>query len=142
MIAVLAVALGAATGAVLRSVAERAQAALLVRARARRPELTHPADDGSPVWWFGPGWSTLAVNVLGSAVLGWAAARWSAGLLDEAWFWALGSGLAGGLSTFSTLGVELDDARRERRTARLVVLAGLQVVLGLASATIGYQLAV
>ena len=53
---------------------------------------------------------------------------------------AVVTGVAGGLTTFSTLGVEIVDLVRDRARARLALLLAAHVVLGLACATIGYRL--
>lgn len=126
----LVVAAGAAVGAVLRALAERVQADVLARALVRHGERRVLA----------PGWSTLVVNLVGSAVLGWAAGRHDVGALSSTWFLALGAGVAGGLTTFSTLGVELFDLLRDRARGRFALLLGAQVTLGLVCATIGYRL--
>ena len=129
MTALLVVAAGAAVGAVLRALAERVQAVVLAHALARHGER----------WYLSPGWSTLAVNLVGTVLLGWAAGRYDVGALGTTGLIALGTGLAGGLTTFSTLGVEIVDLVRDRARARLALLLAAHVVLGLACATIGYR---
>jgi len=128
--ALLAVAAGAAFGAVVRALAERVQGAVLAHALARHGER----------WYLSPGWSTLAVNLVGTVLLGWAAGRYDVGHLGTTSLLALGTGVAGGLTTFSTLGVEIVDLVRDRARARLVLLVAAHVLLGLGCATIGYRL--
>ena len=130
MTALLVVAVGAAVGAVLRALAERVQGAVLARALAQHGER----------WYLSPGWSTLVVNLVGTVLLGWAAGRYDVGQLGTTWLLALGTGVAGGLTTFSTLGVEIVDLARDRARARLALLVAAHVLLGLGCATIGYRL--
>ncbi|MFG3698116.1 fluoride efflux transporter CrcB [Micromonospora sp. NPDC047620] len=112
----LLVALGAALGAPLRYLTDRA-----VQAR------------------FGTGfpWGTLTVNVLGSLLLGTVT-----GLpADPALTALVGTGFCGALTTWSTLSYEtLRLARAGRRHAALANVA-LSVAAGLAAATAGYALA-
>ncbi|MCP2254614.1 CrcB protein [Prauserella aidingensis] len=83
-------------------------------------------------------WGTLAVNVLGSALLGlltsWVLAAGTAG---GAVFALAGVGLCGSLTTFSTFGydtVQLITQRRHRHAAANVVVT---VLAGLAAALAG-----
>lgn len=112
---VLLVAVGAAVGAPLRYLIDRA-----VRAR------------------FGPTapWGTLAVNVVGSLLLG-ALLAVPAGPVVTA---AVGTGFCGALTTWSTLGYDTLRLARAgaRRAAAGVVL--LNVVAGLAAAWVGLAL--
>ena len=102
MIAALAVAVGGAVGAALRHLADRA-----VSARQERP---------FPL-------GTVLVNVLGSFVLGVVSGLGM--VLGPEWTVALGTGLCGGFTTFSTAMVDAVRLARERRGA-----AALAVVLG------------
>ena len=81
-------------------------------------------------------WATLAINVLGSLLLGILihVGRDLAPELRD----ALGVGLLGGFTTFSTFSVQavLENESGEFATAALYVMAS--VVLGLAAAAIGY----
>jgi len=81
-------------------------------------------------------WATVAINVLGSLLLGVLVAvgrELSPELRD-----VLGVGLLGGFTTFSTFSVQavLENDGGEPATAALYVLAS--VVLGLAAAALGY----
>lgn len=115
----LLVALGAALGAPARYLTDRAL--------ARR---------------FGAGpWGTLAVNVVGSFVLGlvvgWSRSRG----LDARWTALLGTGFCGALTTYSTLSAEvLALAERRRPVAAALDLVG-SVALGLLAAAAGWGLA-
>lgn len=102
MIAALAVALGGGLGATLRLLTDR-----LVTSRQRRP---------FPL-------ATVLVNVLGSFVLGLVSGL--SLLLGPLWTAALGAGLCGGYTTFSTAMVDAVRLLRERRGG-----AALAAVLG------------
>ena len=102
MIAALAVALGGAVGAALRLLVDRAVGA--------RRGATLPL-------------GTVLVNVLGSFVLGVVSGLGM--LLSPEWSLALGTGLCGGFTTFSTAMVDAVRLARERRGG-----AALAVVLG------------
>lgn len=84
-------------------------------------------------------WATLGVNVVGSLVLGGTAAAASAGSVP-AWVLVLvGTGLCGGLTTFSTFGYETVRLVEERMhlAAAVSVLAGLG--LGLVAVVAGWS---
>ena len=102
MIAALAVALGGGLGAALRLLTDR-----LVTSRQRRP---------FPL-------ATVLVNVLGSFVLGLVSGL--SLLLGPLWTAALGVGLCGGYTTFSTAMVDAVRLMRDRRGG-----AALAAVLG------------
>ena len=102
MIAALAVAVGGAVGAALRHLVDRAVGA--------RRSATLPL-------------GTVLVNVLGSFVLGVVSGLGM--LLSPEWSLALGTGLCGGFTTFSTAMVDAVRLARERRGG-----AALAVVLG------------
>ncbi|CAL9335687.1 Putative fluoride ion transporter CrcB [Nocardiopsis dassonvillei] len=77
-------------------------------------------------------WGTLAVNVLGSAVLGVLTGLATRGGVPEAVRLTLGVGFCGALTTYSTFSYEtlmLAEAGR-RRTAAVNVLAGLAAGIG------------
>ena len=115
---VLWVAIGAAVGAPLRYLTDRA-----VQSRLR--------GGGFP-------WGTLTVNVVGSFVLGVLVAATAVfGPMAQA---VLGTGLCGALTTYSTFGYETValSERGEMRTAVTSVL--VSVVAGLASASAGFLL--
>ena len=121
----LGVGLGAGLGAQLRYAAERLHA----RSRTRRG-LAAPTFP----------WATLAVNVAGSALLGGVAALVVQGVLTPTWQTLLGTGVAGGLTTFSTLSFDIVQLSRERRYPRAALNATANVALGLAAATLTYHL--
>lgn len=105
---------------------------LLDGAITRRSTLSFPA-------------ATLAVNVLGSFLLG-ALVQWSAlatwGTDDQRALVASvgGVGLLGGFTTFSTASVELVGLVRSRRPVTAVVLAVSMLALSLAAAVLGMLL--
>ena len=68
--------------------------------------------------------ATLIINTAGSSALGLIAAGATLGSLDSVWFAALGVGLCGGFTTFSTAMVETVRLLGEHRW-----LAGLTYVL-------------
>ncbi|RKQ36766.1 fluoride efflux transporter FluC [Kocuria tytonis] len=105
MIAALAVALGGAVGAALRLLTDR-----VVSSRQERP---------FPL-------ATVLVNVTGSFVLGLVSGL--SLLLGPVWTVALGTGLCGGFTTFSTAMVDAVRLARNRR-AGAVVAAVLGTVL-------------
>ncbi|MFI6297238.1 fluoride efflux transporter FluC [Nonomuraea sp. NPDC050790] len=110
------VALGAAVGAPLRF--------LLDRAVQRWAGTAFP-------------WGTLVVNVLGSAVLGFLVA-WPAG---EGLMALAGTGLCGALSTYSTLGYETLRLAEDGARPAAVGNAVLSVAAGLGAAAAGAALA-
>ncbi|GAA4907101.1 CrcB protein [Nonomuraea thailandensis] len=113
---VLLIVLGAAVGAPLRYLADRAVQA--------RHDTVFP-------------WGTLAVNVAGSALLGFLAA-----LPVEGAVWALaGTGFCGALTTYSTLGYETVRLVEEGARFHAVANAVASVVAGLGAAYCGAALA-
>lgn len=79
-------------------------------------------------------WPTILANALGSALLGAVLALSDAGSLSPAATFALGTGVAGGLSTFSSLAVDALVLWRDgRRAAAAGYLAGT-LAIGLACA--------
>ena len=124
----LGVALGSALGSVLRYGAERIHA----RIHARTPQrLLHP---DLP-------WATLVVNVVGSALLGAVLAMHAAGHLGEITTAALGAGVAGGLTTFSTFAFDVFRLVRNGQWRLATAYAGANLVLGTAAAAVGFRLA-
>ncbi|MGY1704167.1 fluoride efflux transporter FluC [Geodermatophilus sp. SYSU D00697] len=113
----LLVAAGALVGAPLRLLAER----LAVARRGR----------GSVV-------GTLAVNVVGSAVLGVVLGLRS---VPPAVVVLVGTGFCGTLTTFSTYGNDVVRLVEERALARALAYAAGSVVLGLGAAAGAYVLA-
>ena len=81
---------------------------------------------------------TFAVNVAGSAVLGFVVG------LAEAPGWVLalvGTGFCGTLTTFSTFGADVVRLLEERALGRALAYVAATVVLGLGAAATGYLLA-
>jgi len=113
---VLGVAVGSGVGAQLRFATERLHA----RARERRG-LGRPSFP----------WATLTVNIVGSMVLGAAAALAARGVVSSPWLTVLGVGLAGGLTTFSTFALDVVELARERRVTRALLDIALHLTLGL-----------
>ncbi|MDI1461694.1 fluoride efflux transporter CrcB [Catellatospora sp. KI3] len=112
---VLLVALGAAVGAPLRYLADRAVQA--------RHDSVFP-------------WGTLAVNVVGSFLLG--ALAGGAARSDLAAL--LGTGFCGALTTYSTFGYETLKLAESGAKAYAVLNAAVSVTLGLLAAAGGYAL--
>ena len=98
MIAAVAVALGGAVGAVLRFLVDRGITA--------RWAPTFPA-------------ATLLINITGSFVLG--VVTGLSAVLGPVWTLALGTGLCGGYTTFSTAMVDAVRLAREQRAGAAVV---------------------
>ncbi|MFI2754597.1 fluoride efflux transporter FluC [Cellulomonas sp. P22] len=122
---VVGVGVGAAVGAQLRFATE------IVHARAReRRGLGRPTFP----------WATLTVNVVGSALLGAAAALAVRGVLTTEWLTVLGAGLAGGLTTFSTFALDVVELARTRRWARAVADIGLHLGLGVGASVLAFHL--
>lgn len=109
------VGLAAGLGAALRHGVERAHAA--ARARHDLPATDFP-------------WSTLVVNAAGSGLLGALVGAVAAGSIDAAWLAVGGAGLCGGLTTFSTLALDVIALLRARRWARALTYVGAQLVCG------------
>jgi fluoride exporter len=117
-VTVLLVALGAAVGAPLRYLVDRA-------VQARHDSLFP--------------WGTLAVNVAGSFLLGLLAAttmHTPAPVMA-----ALGTGLCGALTTYSTFGYETVRLLQERARFYAVLNVTVSVVAGLGAAVAGTVLA-
>ncbi len=111
----LLVALGAAVGAPLRYLANHV---------ARERLGTTPAA------------GTLAVNVVGSLVLGSLAGA----AVTGAPLALVGTGFCGALTTFSTLALELWDALEDDRPVHAAVLLLSSLVLGIGAAALGWWL--
>jgi CrcB protein len=117
---VLLVALGAAVGAPLRYLTDRAVQA--------RHESVFP-------------WGTFAVNVVGSFILGLLAGGLSAGAVSGGVMALLGTGLCGALTTYSTFGYETVRLMQERARFYAVLNAGASVAAGLGAAFCGFVVA-
>ncbi len=111
---VLLVMLGAAVGAPLRYLTDRALRG-----------------------WLGPSfpWGTLVVNVVGSGVLGFlAGASVMLGAL-------VGTGFCGALTTYSTFGYETVRLIEDRAYLRAVLNVSVSVVAGVGAAAVGHAAA-
>lgn len=90
-------------------------------------------------------WATLAVNVAGSFLLGfvlaWTADAVAGGGSDaetaRTWRLVLGTGFAGGLTTFSTYSVESFQMLRESGARRAVAYAALTIGLTMLAVVLG-----
>ena len=81
-------------------------------------------------------WATLAANVAGALVLGVVARR----IADPARRGVLGAGFCGGLTTFSTLQLELYDLLDAGEPALAATYAAVSVAAGLAAVRLGERL--
>lgn len=118
--------LAAGVGAAARHGVERAHAA--ARARQGLPPAEFP-------------WPTLLVNAAGSAVLGAIVGAVGTGRVDDAWLTVGGAGLCGGLTTFSTLALDIVRLLRGRRWAHAAGYVGAQLACGVALFALGHALA-
>ncbi|RKT53222.1 fluoride efflux transporter CrcB [Saccharothrix australiensis] len=107
---VLLVFAGSALGAVARYLTDR-----FVRGRTR---ATFP-------------WGTLAVNVVGSLLLGCVAGA------DPAWAASVGTGFCGGLSTYSTFSHETVRLLEDGRHGQALVNVAANLGAGVAAAAVG-----
>lgn len=83
-------------------------------------------------------WVTVAINVVGSFVLGaLVVVDWSSTEVRT----ALGVGFLGGFTTFSTFSVQAVVDVDAGEPGRALLYVGLSVVLGSAAAALGYSLA-
>lgn len=80
-----------------------------------------------------PWWSLGIVNILGSAGVGVVAA-----LPEGFWTYPLMVGLAGGLTTFSTLAIMMTPTTTEKLTRRVVAPLALHVIAGILACTLGF----
>jgi CrcB protein len=117
---VLLVALGAAVGAPLRYLVDRA-------VQARHDSLFP--------------WGTFAVNVAGSLVLGVLAGGSTSHAVPGSVVALVGTGLCGALTTYSTFGYETIRLLEERARCYAVLNAGASVVAGLGAAYVGFTVA-
>lgn len=79
--------------------------------------------------------ATLAVNVVGSFLLGWVVAGAGPNLQL-----LLGAGLCGALTTYSTFALESVELLEARALAYAAVNVGLSVALGLGAAWLGLRM--
>lgn len=121
----LLVLLGGAVGAPARYLTD-----LYVREWTLRHALDRP--------WAGLPWGTMAVNAIGSLVLGLLAGAAAGGVLPEWVLTLAGTGFCGALTTFSTFSYETVRLAEngQWRPAALNVLGSLAV--GLAAVSIGW----
>ena len=84
---------------------------------------------------------TLAVNLIGSFVLGWLTHfLFRTGRLSPMVVTAIGTGFIGSFTTFSTFSVETIVMIEARNLVGAMVYVTLSVVLGLLSSWLGYRL--
>ena len=93
----------------------------------------------------GPLWlplSTLLVNVVGCFAIGYLA-EWSLTQQTQNQWWvvALRAGVLGGLTTFSSFGLDIVRLWQTERPEAAVGLASAHIVLGLAAVVVGMQVA-
>ena len=82
-------------------------------------------------------WPTLVANIVGTLLLGASAALLDSGRLSESAAFVVGAGVAGGLTTFSTLAVDAVVLWRTSRRKAVVYLA-VTGILGMAAGVIGW----
>lgn len=85
--------------------------------------------------------ATLAVNVLGSLVLGLATGLGAAGVLGADALLFVGTGACGAFTTFSTFAFETVDRKAARGTRAAAANAAGTLALALLAAAVGFQLA-
>ncbi|MEV3981053.1 fluoride efflux transporter CrcB [Nonomuraea sp. NPDC049758] len=85
-------------------------------------------------------WGTLAVNVIGSAVLGVLMGVASRGALPPAVLSLVGTGFCGALTTFSTFSADTWKMLAAGSTGRALANIAMNLVLGLAVVSLGYLL--
>lgn len=94
--------------------------------------LLFPEDGG------GVPWTTLAINVAGSLLLGLVTAFWTERPSAPAWLHAgLGPGLLGSFTTFSAVAISIDQLAAAGRHQVWLAYLGLSVAAGLAAALAG-----
>ncbi|HEU4421317.1 MAG TPA: fluoride efflux transporter CrcB [Pilimelia sp.] len=116
----LLVVLGAAVGAPLRYLVDRA-------VQARHDSLFP--------------WGTFAVNVAGSLILGLLAGGATAHAVPGGAMSLLGTGLCGALTTYSTFGYETIRLLEDRARLYAVLNAAASIVAGLGAAFLGFAAA-
>ena len=98
-----------------------------------RAALEESVSSGAPGW----PWTTLAINIAGAALLGYFATRLQERLpLSSYRRPLLGTGLCGGLTTFSTFQLELLKMLDAGAYARAAAYAAASLVAGYAALTI------
>ncbi|MCU0313736.1 MAG: fluoride efflux transporter CrcB [Solirubrobacteraceae bacterium] len=86
-------------------------------------------------------WATLVANVAGAALLGWLLVRLAEAPADHGRRPLLTQGLCGGLTTFSTLQLELFDLLDAGRPALAAAYAAVSLALGMGAIALGARLA-
>ena len=86
-------------------------------------------------------WATLAVNIAGSFIIGWSVGLTSHLELGADWHAGIATGLAGGLTTFSSWSTATVRLVSETRYRAAVLNVGLNLLTGLAAAALGLLLA-
>jgi CrcB protein len=85
-------------------------------------------------------WTTLGINIVGSFLLGFLLQRAPGRLSDDVRI-ALGVGLLGAFTTFSTFSNETVAMVRDGRAGGALVYVSASVIGGLLAAVIGYRVA-
>jgi CrcB protein len=80
-------------------------------------------------------WGTIAANLIGSLLIGVLIGL--SGRLPEPWRSALTTGFLGGLTTFSTLNLEIVEMISDGSPGLAALNLALQIVLGLVGAAVG-----
>ena len=83
-------------------------------------------------------WAVLIVNAVGSLLAGCAAGFAATGLVSADTRLVLVTGVAGGLTTFSTFSVETIELLRSDRWRYAVASVALNLMIGIALAALGY----
>ena len=83
-------------------------------------------------------WPTMVSNAVGSAGLGAVAAAVLVGGAHADWLTVLGGGVAGGLTTFSTLAVDAVILWREQRPRATLTYLVLTLAVGVGAAALGW----
>lgn len=86
-------------------------------------------------------WSTFAINLSGSLLLGCLAALHGAGVLSEGWWLVGGVGFCGSFTTFSTFGYEAVTLLLQRRAWLSAAYVGASAALGIGAAWLGFAAA-
>lgn len=85
-------------------------------------------------------WGTLAVNVIGSAVLGLLMGIASRGALSHTVQSLIGTGFCGALTTFSTFSTDTYQLLADGSTGKGLTNIGMNLVLGLTAVSLCYLL--
>jgi CrcB protein len=84
-------------------------------------------------------WATLSVNVVGSGLLGAAAGLAERGAIGHLALLAIGAGVAGGLTTFSTFAFDVVTLVRAGRGRAALGYVAASSVLGVATAAAAFR---